>query len=113
MAIQPGTNLGPYEILGKWPVSINGGSRPSWSRDGKELHFIGGDGKLMAVNVKSGPSAAFEAGAPEALFDPHMAGNQFTWFSVTMDGRFLIPTAVDQSGRPVTIVVNWPSLLKK
>jgi Tol biopolymer transport system component len=27
---------------GKWQVSTNGGSRPVWSRDGKELFFIGG-----------------------------------------------------------------------
>jgi len=112
---------GRYEVYvqtfpkrgGKWPVSINGGSRPNWSRDGKQLYFVAGDGKLMAVNVKSGSGGAFEAGAPEALFDPHMAGNQFTWFGVTKDGRFLFPTAAEQSGRPVTIVVNWPSLLKE
>jgi len=59
---------------GKWPVSINGGSRPAWSRDGKELYFIGLDGKLMAVDVKSGPGGGFEAGGPKALFDPHIGG---------------------------------------
>lgn len=112
---------GRYEVYvqtfpkrgGKWPVSINGGSRPLWSRDGKELYFIGGDGKLMAVSVKSGPGGAFEAGAPEALFDPHAIGGQFSWFGIAKDGRFLIPTAAEQSGTPITIVVNWPTLLKK
>jgi Tol biopolymer transport system component len=37
---------------GKWQVSANGGNRPIWSRDGKELFFIGTDQKLMAVELK-------------------------------------------------------------
>jgi Tol biopolymer transport system component len=98
---------------GKWPVSTNGGTRPRWSHDGKELYFIGLDGKLMAVVVKSGPDGGFEAGAPKALFDSHISGDQFTWFDVAKDGRFLIPTVVEQSGAPITVVVNWTAELNK
>jgi len=112
---------GRYEVYvqtfpkrgGKWPVSINGGSRPLWSRDGTELYFIGGDGNLMAVHVKSGSSGTFEVSAPEALFDPHMIGDQFTWFGVTKDDRFLIPTGTEQPERPITVVVNWTAGLNK
>ena len=112
---------GRYEIYvqtfpkpgGKWQVSVNGGTHPVWSRDGKELYFIGLDGKLMAVDVKGGTSGDFEAGTPEALFDSHIGEDQFTWFDVTKDGRFLIPTVVEQSGAPITVVLNWTSLLKK
>jgi Tol biopolymer transport system component len=35
----------------KWQVSTNGGERPVWSRDGKELFYIGADGKMMAVET--------------------------------------------------------------
>jgi dipeptidyl aminopeptidase/acylaminoacyl peptidase len=98
---------------GKWPVSINGGTRPIWSRDGKELYFIAPDGKLMAVDVKSGTGGSFEAGAPKALFDSHIGGDQFTWFDVAKDGRFLIPTVAEQSGAPITVVVNWTAGLNK
>jgi len=112
---------GRYEIYvqtfpkvgGKWPVSINGGTVPVWSRDGKELYFIGGDGKLMAVDVKGGPEGAFEPGAPKALFDPHFGGTVRDRFDVSKDGRFLIPAAIGQAGGPITVVVNWPTLLKK
>jgi hypothetical protein len=41
---------------GKWMVSINGGSQPKWRQDGKELFYLGPDGKLMAVQVKSDSS---------------------------------------------------------
>ena len=98
---------------GKWPVSVNGGTRPVWSRDGKELYFIGMDGKLMAVEVTSGPGGSFQAGPPKALFDPHIGGDRLGSFDVTKDGRFLIPAVAGQSGGPITVVVNWPSLLKK
>jgi eukaryotic-like serine/threonine-protein kinase len=94
------------KLGGKWPVSINGGTRPVWSRDGKELYFIGADGKLMAVDVKSGPSGGFEAGTPKVLFDPHIGGDETSGFDVSKDGRFLI-AVVEQSGAPITVVVNW------
>jgi eukaryotic-like serine/threonine-protein kinase len=101
------------KLGGKWLVSINGGTRPIWSRDGEELYFIGADGKLMAVDVKSGPGGSFEAGTPKALFDPHIGGGQSTGFDVAKDGRFLIPTVVEQSGAPITVVVNWTAGLNK
>ncbi len=102
------------KLGGKWPVSVNGGTRPVWSRDGKELYFIDLDGKLMAVDVKSGPDGGFEADAPKTLFDPHIGGDQFsTWFAVAKDGRFLIPMVVEQSGAPITVVVDWIAGMNK
>jgi Tol biopolymer transport system component len=98
---------------GKWPVSTNGGMVPVWSRDGKELYFIGQDGKLMAVDVKSGPGGSFEAGTPKDLFDPHFGGDEADTFDVSKDGRFLIPTVIEQSGAPITVVVNWTAGLNK
>ena len=96
---------------GKWQVSINGGDRSVWSRDGKELYFIGADGKMMAVEVKAG--AKFEAGVPKPLFDSHFSRG-LTWFDVGKDGRFLIPVRLEQSASaPMTVVINWTAALKK
>jgi len=96
---------------GKWQVSTNGGERPVWSRDGKELYFLGADGKMMAVEVKAG--AKFEAGVPKPLFDAHFPGG-LAWYDVSNDGRFLIPVQLEQSANaPMTVVVNWPAGLKK
>ena len=95
---------------GKWPISTNGGSRPIWSRDGKELFFIGLDRKLMAVEVKSG--AKFEAGLPKPLFDTLLPSG--AWYDVSKDGRFLMPVPIEQSGIvPITVVVNWTAGMKR
>jgi hypothetical protein len=96
---------------GKWQVSTNGGDRPVWSRDGKELFYIGADQKMMVVDVTGG--AKFEAGAPKPLFDAHLAtGN--TWFDVSKDGRFLIPAGLEHSTSvPMTVAINWAARLKK
>jgi eukaryotic-like serine/threonine-protein kinase len=97
---------------GKWQVSTNGGSRPVWSRDGKELYFIAADGKMMAVDVAGG--AKFQAGAPKPLFDSHFAGGNSPWYDVSKDGHFLIPVQIEQSAiAPMTVVVNWTAALKK
>jgi Tol biopolymer transport system component len=93
----------------KWQVSVNGGYLPIWGRDGRELFFVGGDQKMMAVNVKDG--ANFDADVPKPLFDIR---NSDGYFDVGKDGRFLIPAEVKQAGTlPITVVVNWTAGLKK
>ena len=97
---------------GKWQVSTNGGDRPVWRKDGKELYFIGPDGKMMTVEVASG--AKFQAGAPKLLFDAHFPNRTLSWFDVSKDGHFLIPVQLEQAASaPMTVVVNWIAALKK
>jgi len=98
---------------GKWQISNSGGSRPIWSRDGKELYFISADSKLMAVEIKSS-NATFDPGPPRPLFETRIGGSIDSWFDVSKDGRFLIPIRLDQAAsEPMTVVVNWQAGLKK
>lgn len=95
---------------GKWQVSTAGGDKPVWSRDGKELFFLGSDGRIMVAEIK--PGQKFDASIPKALFDPHIVPN--AWFDVSKDGRFLIPVLTEESASaPMTVVVNWQAALKK
>ena len=97
----------------KWAVSTNGGSYPAWSRDGKELYFISGDRKLMAVQVNGG--ARFQPGVSKPLFGAPLGSLYFgdEWFDVTSDGRFLIPTRVEGAhAAALTVVLNWMAGLK-
>jgi serine/threonine protein kinase/Tol biopolymer transport system component len=96
---------------GQQQISINGGTRPVWSRDGKELFFIGLDDKMMAVAIKSG--AKLEAGVPKPLIDARFP-IQLAWFDVDKNGRFLIPASGDLVVNvPMTVLVNWTVGLKK
>jgi Tol biopolymer transport system component len=98
---------------GKWQVSTSGGTRPVWSRDGNELYFIDQDWAMNAVAVKRGPAGVFQSSSPQVLFNPHAAGYRTDTFVVAKDGRFLIPTLVQQVGIPFTVVVNWQASLNK
>ena len=94
---------------GKWQISTNGGDFPVWSRDGRELYFIGADRKLMAVEVK-GDGKSFAASLPKPLFE---VADQWP-FDVSKDGRFLIQVPVEQgSAKVLTVVTNWQAGLKK
>ena len=92
-------------------ISLNGGDRPVWSRDGTELYYISADQRMMAVSVKTVPK--FEAGAPHELFEVHIGQANAATFDVSKDGRFLIPNAVGRSAAtPMTVVLNWTVGLK-
>ena len=102
---------------GKWQVSTEGGTRPRWRRDGKELFFVSLGNKLMAVPVRE-ENNTLDIGSPEPLFQINPPDSQYAgWiYDVTPDGkRFIVATRLPEppSAEPITLVVNWPGLLKK
>ncbi|HET6199252.1 MAG: protein kinase [Candidatus Acidiferrales bacterium] len=100
---------------GKWQISTDGGSFPQWRHDGSELFYISLDDKLMSVQVKENGSS-FVVGAVKPLFQTKPYFGLFTanLFDVTADGqRFIIPYDSGQANRTISLVLNWPALLKK
>jgi dipeptidyl aminopeptidase/acylaminoacyl peptidase len=101
---------------GKWQVSKNGGSEPMWRGDGRELFYISPDKGAMAVEVNTN-AAHFRAGTPKLLFKAQL-GQNLLWrnrYVVSPDGqRFLMLVPAGQEKlSPITVVLNWPALLKK
>lgn len=99
-------------------VSDNGGQWPQWHRGGTELFFIGPDHTLMAAAVEE-QGSAFRVKAIRPLFQtrprPRVRLDAY-FYDVTPDGqRFLINTPVEGQVNtpPITLVVNWPALLKQ
>ena len=84
-----------------------------WRRDGRELYYLALDGTIFAVEIRTG--ASLEAGVPRPLFRaPVGAVNLAVEQYATVDGeRFLVLKQVERPSRPINVVVNWPSLLKK
>ena len=99
---------------GKWQVSTNGGDMPQWSADGKEIFYYAPDHKLMAVDVRTKPDGTFDAGVPKPLFNVRLRLSFGGGYSVSPDAqRFLVNLAIDNPERPITLVQNWPALLKQ
>jgi Tol biopolymer transport system component len=106
---------------GKWQVSTQGGFSPRWNSDGKELFYVAPDGTVMSVEVTG--SAVFQSGTPKPLFKPK--GFSLTTTGVTIanwdassDGKKFIFPVTQSANTPgpatkFTVVLNWPSLLKK
>ncbi len=100
---------------GKWQVSNAGGTEPRWRGDGKELFYLSPDNKMMSVSVKTG--ANFDAGTPAALFQAYprefVATSEQFFYDVTRDGqKFLINTQLKSAKTPISVVLNWSSMLK-
>jgi Tol biopolymer transport system component len=94
-------------------ISTAGGTRPQWTRDGKELFYLGLDNQIMALHVKPG-TTAFDADVPVPLFRIAAAGwtgggEDSNAYNVTPDGqRFLVQVNTEGSqSATVAVIVNW------
>jgi len=99
-------------------ISSGGGMQPRWRRDGRELFYLGSDQFIHALPVQT--DRTFEAGSPASLFRTRIVpqGSQSIWFEtaydVSPDGqRFLFAVRPDDPGPPMTIVLNWPAVMKR
>ena len=98
---------------GKWQISTNGGTEPYWRGDGKELFFLNGN-KLMGVEV-NGDGESLHPGIPKVLFETPLAPPRRNRYDVASDGkRFLMNVLVESNqAKGLTVVLNWPALLKR
>jgi hypothetical protein len=102
---------------GRWQVSVAGGNRPVWARNGRELFYASLNGTIMAVPVGTG--STFTYGNATKLFDwPTIAApGQARTYDVSRDGRFLMVKEAggdrkDAPSASITVVLNWVEELK-
>ncbi|MGH9767203.1 MAG: hypothetical protein ACREAB_07190, partial [Blastocatellia bacterium] len=83
-------------------------------RDGRELFYYAGDGKLMAAPVRSGESLELGAAVPLFEFRAGTLNATYAPYAVAADGqRFLINAVVEtEPNAPLTVVVNWAAEVK-
>src|SRR5262245_61339214 len=98
------------EPRGPHRISTNGGRAPQWGPGGRELFYQSLDGKVMAVSLKLGADSV-EPSAPRELFalSPR---HSLLPFQVTPDGQRFLVSVPDPTPRAVTVLVNWPALMK-
>ncbi|MDQ6799276.1 MAG: protein kinase [Acidobacteriota bacterium] len=95
------------EMRGKWLVSNGGGGQAAWRADGREMYYVSGDKKLVAVPVTL--SESFEAGTAEQLFDINLRGVRVRQYDVMPDGqRFIVNRIVAaEVSSSVRLIENW------
>ncbi len=97
---------------GKWQISTDGGVRPEWSRDGRELFYLNGD-RLMRVPVDT--AHAFSAGLPERILSCgcYESGR---YYEVGPDGRHFFFIRNAEAVSPITrinMVFGWRGELER
>jgi eukaryotic-like serine/threonine-protein kinase len=110
--VRPFIASGPSLGEGKWQISRDGGDTPRWTSDGRQIIFEEGQHAIMSVDVRTN-GTVFEPATPQRLF-PFVVATEFSW-DMTRDGkRFLVavPQNADAGEKPITVVLNWPTLLK-
>ncbi len=92
----------------RWQVSQGGGHHPKWSRDGRELFFQDGPGRIVAAPVDT-TAGELRIGAPATVVPAVYAlrGDASTSpFDVSLDGRrYLVIKAADVAPPSPRIVV--------
>jgi serine/threonine-protein kinase len=115
----------PNVDAGRWQVSTDGGSRPTWLKNGRELYYqVGSSGdaatKIMAVSVETGTTP--HLGIPHVVVEgPYLSPLAGRPYDVTADGkRFLMikaaepPRSTTTSPQPqLMVVLNWSEELKQ
>ena len=92
-------------------VSMDGGNQPQWNPNGQEV-FYRSRNRVMAAPMSVLSSGEPSLGTPRELFAvPDRAGT----YVVTDNGqRFLVNVEVTpRSSPPMTILINWPALVRK
>jgi Tol biopolymer transport system component len=113
----------PYPPNGqRWRATPNGGHDPNWSSDSRELYFTSGAvprsaaESVFAVPVLSGEP---RFGLPKLVLENAVTSvRQSPRYAVSPDGRFLLiaplqSEAVEQEPQPLTVLLNWPELVRK
>ena len=109
---------------GRWQISTAGGTRPAWSRNGRELLYLDREGLLTSVAIPAAPATALAAGPPVRILNrkyyagASLLGLDLRAYDISPDGqRFLMikdpesPLPVTQSANMV-VVLNWAEELK-
>jgi Tol biopolymer transport system component len=86
-------------------VSRDGGRRPHWRSDGKELIYQGADGAILSVEIA--PEGALRPGLPKRLFGLPVG---IEWDMTADAQRFLVAMPSAAAGlTPITVMINRAS----
>jgi serine/threonine-protein kinase len=108
--------VAPYPNVdaGRTQVSTAGGQAPRWSKDGREIFFLGPDRALMSVKV-TGAGNQWSAIPPTKVLEPGYwsSASVGAHYDVSPDGkRFLVLEPPTLSAPDLVVVQHWDEELK-
>jgi eukaryotic-like serine/threonine-protein kinase len=114
--ILPGGGVESAGDKARWQVSGEGGIRPRWRRDGRELYYVNPAGALMAAPI-SVSSDSIAVGKVEKLFDTGASGEEGPGaadYDAGPGGRFVLIKELSLPGAaPIIVIQNWSPEAKK
>ena len=100
---------------GRWMASTDGGHRPIWTRNGRELLFhISGTDDLYAVEVAGDVTPSF--GTPQRLMTSATRGGQGVLTVATGDGERILSNErapAEGSAQSAGLIQNWTRILER
>jgi Tol biopolymer transport system component len=85
-------------------VSVNGGTIPQWSRDGREIYFLSATNQVMVAEVSVG--AEIQVGTPRPLFQKPLRHG--STFEMAPDGKRLLVNTPVEDPAPIVLLPNGP-----
>jgi hypothetical protein len=100
---------------GKWQISKDRGNWPQWRTDREIVFNTAPIGTAVFAAPVNTTGTAFESGVPQRLPFPPSVGVSTTPQSTSDGRRFLIEVPLDQPAArtAISVVLNWPALVKK
>jgi Tol biopolymer transport system component len=96
-------------------VSSGGGDQPVWRRDGRELFYVGADGRLRSVSLRLAGVSPPVVGVAKPLNVPTLAERHWgTVYDVSSDGTRVFLPQPDRrpASREIGVVLNWTDLVR-
>ncbi|MCB9379050.1 MAG: PD40 domain-containing protein, partial [Holophagales bacterium] len=91
----------------RWQLSVDGGVRPIWSRDGSEIVYLEPSLNLSRVAVADDSAGGLRFGSPEPLFGTTLLADTQS-FDLAPDGQSLILNHFGEAqSRPLRLVLSW------
>jgi Tol biopolymer transport system component len=106
---------------GKLQISLDGGTLPRWSPSGKEIFYVDPNSKLMAAEIIH-KNESLEVGRVRQVLGGMYFQRGYK-YDVALDGKRLLAHVIQGAlqptreprilSEPLTLISNWPALLKK
>lgn len=105
------------DLQGKWQISTNGGSSPSWTPSGDKIYYLDLQYKILSVSLQKKPSIVI--GNPVIIFNAingYLPSTPTNNYDITPDGEkiiMLFKSDQKKSQFDINVVTNWKKELKE